>query len=91
MEEYKLPTYRFSDEYEFLDFVKKHRNIFNDKTTYRTSVYFSEKGVFFVVKEFNYFRNEKSVWLWITDNKRYWVIKDVKNPNEEIDKIVYEK
>ncbi len=64
-------------EYQWLDFVKKRKNIFNNKTIYR--VY--DCGNFLVVKEFNYFKGNKDVWLWVYDkqNKVYYVLWNIDN------------
>ena len=72
MEEHNLPIVSFNNKYEWLQFVKKHRNIFNDKTTYRTHNYMN----FYIVVENNYFQGQKRRWVWITDNKKYWIFRD---------------
>jgi len=65
----------FYSKYHWLDFVKRHKNVFNDKTIYRVKEY----NIFYIVKEFNYFQGEKNIWLWLYDmeNNIYFVVENL--------------
>lgn len=73
---------------EFLDFVKRHKNVFNDRTIHRSY----EVGYWYIVKEFNYFDGKKTIWFWLFNfkdptNKTYIIIPDTYNfkPTELIE------
>jgi len=74
---YEIPKYNFSSKYEFLDFVKKHKNVFCDKVTYSSGEVGVGTKTFLYVKEFNYHNGDRTVWLWLTDGEHYWVFEDV--------------
>ena len=84
VENMRIEKHKYSgwivSKYQWLYFVKKHKNVFNDKTIYRTYDY----GRFLIVKEFNYFQGEKSIWLWIYDVKDgfYYVLSNINNKKD---------
>lgn len=88
MKTYICQTNDFFLNYSAIDFVKKHKNIFDSKTIVRK--YFSN-SLLTVVKEISYFEKEKYFFVWMFFNnfdKYLYIMLDNKKEFKEIDKII---
>ena len=71
-----IEKYEYKGCRNFKEFVKEHRNIFNDKTRYKEYVGYDREGhKWGIIAEYNYHDNNLNIWLWLTDYKHYWVIR----------------